>query len=353
MTDLLLILLIALVSALGLGLWLRRPAPQPLDPQALAQALASLQGRMDQMASQSNAQQAEFNRAFNERLDGLNRRLAEHMQASLEKTGEGMQRLEARLAVIDEAQKNLTDLSGRMLGLQDILSNKQHRGAFGEVQLENLVKDALPAQVYDFQTTLSNGKRADCLIKLPAPPGPIVVDAKFPLESWRALASAKTDAEENAARKQMSADVNRHIHDIAEKYIIPGETADGALLFLPSEAIYAELHAHLPGVIETARRARVFIVSPSTLWAVLATVRAVLRDVKMREQAHVIQTQVAKMMEDVARLTKRAENLRGHFAQAQKDVDDILISTNKIERAGEKIADVNLEEKAQSLLPQS
>lgn len=357
MTDIILILGLVMVGALLIWMALRKPAADPTFVQAMQQlqtAQAEQAGRLQQLAAMAQAQQAELTRSLNERLDGLGRRMSDHMQTSIEKTGEGMQRLEARLAVLDDAQKNLTDLSGRMLGLQDILSNKQDRGAFGEVQLENLVQDALPPAAYAFQSTLSNGRRVDCLIHLPKPPGSIAIDAKFPLEGWRALAAAKTDVEETAARKQLSQDVIRHVNDIAERYILPGETADGALLFLPSEAIYAELHARLPNVIETARRKRIFIVSPSTLWATLATVRAVLRDVKMREQAHLIQIHVAKMTDDVRRLIERADKLRSHFALTQKDVEEILTSVGKIERHGEKIADVSLEEEGRPpVLPAS
>ncbi|HJN23239.1 MAG TPA: DNA recombination protein RmuC [Rhodospirillales bacterium] len=297
----------------------------------LAAAQAQLVGRQEQAQS-----------GVNERLDALAKRLGDSLSEQMEKTGERLRTLHERLAVIDAAQKNITDLSERMVGLQDILSNKQARGAFGEIQLNDLVAGILPPSAFGTQVTLSNGKRADCLIKLPNPPGAIVIDAKFPLESYYILRQAKNEAAQKKALREFGAAIMVHVGDIAGKYIVPGETAESALMFLPSEAVYAELHASLPGIVERSHRSKVWIVSPTTLMATLNTVRAVLKDVRMREQAGVIQVEVLKMLEDVARLDKRVENLEGHFNLAAKDISQIGTSAKKIVGRGEKIQDVQI-----------
>ena len=255
--------------------------------QRLAASQADLSGRLQQSQS-----------SVNERLDLLSRRLGDGLTQQTEKTGANLKELEKRLAVIDRAQQTITGLSQQMVSLQDILSNKQSRGAFGEIQLQDLVTAALPPSAYGFQVTLGNGRRADCLLNLPNPPGAIVVDSKFPLESFQALRDAQDDTQRVQAGRAFAADVGTHVRDIAEKYIVPGETADSALMFLPSEAVYAELHAHFRNVVEDSFRRRVWIVSPTTLMATLNTVRAVLKDAKMREQAGVIQAEVVKMMDD-------------------------------------------------------
>jgi DNA recombination protein RmuC len=234
-----------------------------------------------------------------------------------------------RLAVIDAAQSSIHQLSQQVGGLQDLLSNKQARGAFGEVQLHDLVSGLLPPAAFQMQATLSNRYRVDCLLRLPDPPGPIGIDAKFPLESFRALKAAADAPGRARAGRQFAQDVQRHIQDIAAKYIIPGETADSALMFLPSEAVYAELHGQFGAVVEQAFRAKVWIVSPTTLWATLNTVRAVLRDVQLREHAHVIQAELRALAEDLGRLDERASNVQRHFDQALDDVRQIRISADK------------------------
>lgn len=281
---------------------------------------------------------------MNERLDSLHKRLGDGLAQQTEKTGETLKTLHERLAVIDVAQKNITDLSQQMVGLQDILSNKQARGAFGEIQLNDLVSAILPPNAYQTQVTLSNGKRVDCLLLLPLPPGPIAIDAKFPLESYQALQAATDDIAKVQAERAFSADVSKHVKDIAEKYIISNETAESAIMFLPSEAIYAELHANpkLRGVIEDSFRRRVWIVSPTTLMATLNTVRAVLKDARMKEQAGVIQKEVEELIKDVVRLDDRVGKLQTHFGQADKDITDIQTSTRKIVSRGEKIEAVQL-----------
>jgi DNA recombination protein RmuC len=252
--------------------------------------------------------------------------------------------LQLRLQAIDKAQDNITKLSGDVLSLQDILSNKQTRGAFGEIQLADIVSKALPSDSYTMQATLSNGKRADCLIHLPNPPGPIVVDAKFPLEAYEKLRSAATDWEVKDAARQLRQSVRAHIKAISEKYLIEGETADGALMFLPSEAVYAELHANFPEVVRDGFAARVWIVSPTTCMATLNTMRAILKDARMRAQAGAIRKELSMLFQDVERLGTRVENLDRHFGQAAKDVADIRISAEKAGRRARRLDAFDFEE---------
>ncbi|GLQ05433.1 DNA recombination protein RmuC [Sneathiella chinensis] len=305
---------------------------------------AQLEGQLKQMSADGAASRSEITKTLADRLDNVTKRLGDSLNQSTEKTGKSLSELQARLAIIDKAQDNLTTLSSQVVGLQDILANKQARGAFGEIQLNDLVKSALPPSSYEFQVTLGNGRRADCLIKLPNPPGSIVVDAKFPLESYHMLRNAETDSEKAAASRAFVTAMTKHIADISQKYIIDGETAESALLFMPSEAVYAELHANFPQVLEKSYQARVWIVSPTTLMATLNTVRAVLKDSQMREQAGVIQKEVGVLIKDVERLDTRVENLSKHFAQASKDIGLIETSSRKITSRAEKIEDLQLGE---------
>ncbi len=351
-----LIVVIAALAAAGLAaLVLRRPADNSARENAeraaeaqqkalasLMDAQSQLSGRMAAMADAQAKREAELTRTLNERLDQVSKRLGDGLEDNTKKTGETLGNLHTRLALIDEAQKKLGELSGQMVGLQDILANKQARGAFGEIQLQDLVSAALPPSAYSFQTTLSNNSRADCLIKLPNPPGSIAVDSKFPLESYRALIDAKTDEESKLAKRFFRDSMLKHVNDIASKYIVPGETADSALMFLPSESVYAELHANFPATVDASFKAKVWIVSPTTLMATLNTVRAVLKDAQMREQAGVIQAEVGKMLEDVGRLSSRADNLKKHFAQAEADLRQIDTSAEKIVRRGERITELEL-----------
>ncbi len=302
---------------------------------ALSERLGTNQGVLADRLQQTQT-------TMTQQLEALHKRLGDGLTQQTEKTGETLKTLHERLAVIDVAQKNITDLSQQMVGLQDILSNKQARGAFGEIQLNDLVTAILPPSAYKTQATLSNGKRADCLLLLPQPPGPIVIDAKFPLDSFQSLRSAEDETSKVQASRAFSADVRKHINDIADKYILPGETAESALMFLPSEAVYAELHANFRNVIEDSFKRKVWIVSPTTLMATLNTVRAVLKDARMKEQAGVIQAEVMRLIEDVTRLDKRVGNLRSHFSQADKDIGEIETSARKIISRGEKIEAVQL-----------
>ncbi|UFN47628.1 DNA recombination protein RmuC [Roseomonas sp. OT10] len=288
------------------------------------------------------AQNERLNAALAGQTEKVNRQLGEQFAA----TQETAKAIGERLAVIDAARGNIEALGAQVTSLAGILSNKQTRGAFGEVQLRRLVEDRLPADGFSWQHTLSNRHRADCLIHLPHPPGPVVVDSKFPLESWRAGREAGDEAARVLHARAFASDVRKHVTDIAQKYLIPGETAEGALLFVPSEAIYAELHADHAALVEEAARRGVYVVSPSTLWAVLGTMRALMRDVRIRGEAARIQTAVRTLLDDVTRLDDRVDNLKRHFDQAEKDIRQIEISRDKIVRIGQRIGEVELEDEA-------
>jgi DNA recombination protein RmuC len=325
--------------------------------------MAQIAGRLDQMAQTQAAQQAALDarlqaqernlaRAVDDRLGDLGKRVSDRLQESTEKAGKSLSDLASRLAVIDAAQANIMELSSHVVGLQNILSNKQARGAFGEIQLNDLVREMLGPGSYEFQAKVGNGK-ADCLLKLPNPPGSIAIDAKFPLESYRALRAAETEVERVAAARAFDQALRKHVRDIRDKYIIAGETAESALMFLPSEAVYAELYANFANVVEESFRARVWIVSPTTMMALLNTVRAVLRDVEMRKEAGLIKVEVDRMMDDVRRLGDRVKKLGQHFDQAREDVDQIRISTDGITRHGERIRAVDLGDGKVELLPRA
>ncbi|QDC07759.1 DNA recombination protein RmuC [Oceanicola sp. D3] len=279
-------------------------------------------------------------------LNDMKEKVTETLTGSSKATTTSLTQLTERLAQIDKAQANIEKLSGDVLGLQDILSNKQTRGAFGEIQLNDIVSKALPRDSYTLQATLANGKRADCLIHLPNPPGPIVIDAKFPLEAYEQLRNAASDADKTAAARAMRTAVKAHISAISEKYIVEGETADGALMFLPSEAVYAELHANFPEVVREGFAARVWIVSPTTCMATLNTMRAVLKDARMREQAGAIRKELALLHGDVERLGTRVGNLDRHFGQAAKDIEDIKISAEKAGKRAHRLDSFDFEELA-------
>ena len=268
-------------------------------------------------------------------LSDMQERMNETLKGSTVKTTQSLTQLQERLATIDKAQENITRLSGDVLSLQDILSNKQTRGAFGEIQLTDIVSKALPRDSFTLQAVLSNGKRADCLIHLPNPPGPIVIDSKFPLEAYEALRKAESQWELNEAAKALRVAVRGHIRAISEKYILEGETADGALMFLPSEAVYAELHANFPEVVREGFAARVWIVSPTTCMATLNTMRAILKDARMREQAGAIRATLKQLHRDVELVVERVGKLDTHFNQARADLDGIGVAA---ERAGKRAA---------------
>ncbi|MDE0591119.1 DNA recombination protein RmuC [Halocynthiibacter sp. C4] len=307
--------------------------------QTMEMRLASVQQQMQERLHENSVKAARS-------LSDMQEKLNQSVHGSTVKTTKSLTELQERLATIDKAQANIEKLSGDVLGLQDILSNKQTRGAFGEIQLNDIVSKALPSNAYSFQSTLSNGKRADCLIHLPNPPGPIVVDSKFPLEAYEALRNANTKAEAEQAARAMRVAVKTHINAISERYIIEGETADGALMFLPSEAVYAELHASFPEVVREGFEKRVWIVSPTTCMATLNTMRAILKDAQMREQAGAIRTELGKLFQDVERLGTRVSNLDRHFGQAAKDISEIKISADKAGRRARRLDNFDFEELA-------
>ena len=336
----------------ALVLILRRPRQDHL-----ADSLAELQGRLAQMAGSQAASQSSMAerlqtqeraliKGIEERLTALGQRVGDKLQQQTTEATKSLADLRERLAVIDAAQKNITELSSQVVGLQDILANKQARGAFGEIQMQDLVQGALPPSAYSFQATMDGGQRVDCLLLLPNPPGPIALDAKFPLESYRALREAKDEAAAVQARRQFSTAIRAHILAISEKYIRPGETADSALMFLPSEAVYAELHANFANLVEESFRRRVWIVSPTTLMATLTTVRAVLKDVRLREQAHLIRREMHALTDDIQRLDDRVAKLQKHFEQATDDVRQVRISTEKIGKRAERMEELQLGEPA-------
>ena len=314
--------------------------------QSLGEGQERLSGGLTHVSDAQAKAQAHMLQLMEHRLAQVQNNMTENLQGSARRTAQSLGELQQRLTAIDKAQDNITKLSGDVLSLQDILSNKQTRGAFGEIQLNDIVTKALPSDSYTLQATLSNGRRADCLIHLPNPPGPIVVDSKFPLEAYEALRRAKTDWDLNEAAKFLRATVRKHIKDISEKYIIEGETADGALLFLPSEAVYAELHANFPEIVREGFAARVWIVSPTTCMATLNTMRAILKDARMREQAGAIRRELGLLYQDIDRLGTRVENLDRHFNQAAKDISEIKISSDKAGKRARRLDNFDFEELA-------
>ncbi len=312
--------------------------------QALGEGQERLAGGLHHVSEAQAKQQTSMLQLMEKRLADVQLQMNENLQGSARRTARSLGELQQRLTAIDKAQENITKLSGDVLSLQDILSNKQTRGAFGEIQLNDIVSKALPSDSYTLQATLSNGRRADCLIHLPNPPGPIVIDSKFPLEPYEALRNANTDWELNEATRQLRTAVKKHIKDISEKYIIEGETADGALMFLPSEAVYAELHANFSELVREGFSARVWIVSPTTCMATLNTMRAILKDARMREQAGAIRRELGLLYQDVDRLGTRVENLDRHFAQAAKDITEIKISADKAGKRARRLDNFDFEE---------
>ena len=297
--------------------------------QSLGDGQERLAGGLHHVSEAQTQSQTSMMEVLEKRLIEVQHHMTENLQGSARRTAHSLGELQQRLSAIDKAQENITKLSGNVLSLQDILSNKQTRGAFGEIQLNDIVTKALPSDSYTLQATLSNGRRADCLIHLPNPPGPIAVDSKFPLEPYEAIRSASSDRELNDAAKLLRAAIKKHIKDISEKYIIEGETAEGALMFLPSEAVYAELHANFPEIVREGFAARVWIVSPTTCMATLHTMRAILKDARMQEQAGAIRKELGLLYQDVNRLGSRVENLDRHFGMAAKDLSEIKISADK------------------------
>ena len=320
-------LFMAIVAVAGLGFMLLRRRPHEDNPE-----LASLLGDTQQI--------------LNDRFTAQERTLREMLTSQERNTSRSLSTLNERLAIRREAQKNIADLSEQVTGLRGILDNKQARGAFGEFQLEELVSNALPSGAYQFQATLSNGKRADCLLKLPDPPGPTVIDSKFPLESYRRLIEAPDADARKICRRQFAGDIATHLDAIAQKYIITGETSENALMFVPSESIYSEIHSHHEVIVQKSYRSRVYIVSPSTLWATMNTMRAIFMYVHMREQADIIQNEVVRMLEDVGRLDHRINSLERTYSQMGEEFRKVRISTDKIIKRGAGIESLEFDQSA-------
>ncbi|YCI01938.1 DNA recombination protein RmuC [Ensifer sp. D2-11] len=313
---------------------------------ALIAAQTEMQGRIAAMTEVLGARQAELNQSLSQRIDGMTHRIGASISEQTKATHENLRRLQERLAVIDNAQNNIQSLAKDMAGLQSILANKQTRGAFGQSRMEAIVADGLPMGAFAFQATLSNGARPDCTIRMPNGQPPLVIDAKFPLEAWNSMRDAASAERRQQAAQAFRRDMEVHIRDIAGKYLLPGETQDTAFLFVPSESIFAEIHEHFEAVVQKAHRQRIVIVSPSLLLLSIQVIQAILKDARMREQAHLIQGEVARLMEDLSRLDERVRKLQGHFAMTQKDVEDILISSDKLTRRGAKIEALELQAEA-------
>jgi DNA recombination protein RmuC len=303
----------------------------------LARSGAELNGRLQSMAETLGSRQAELARVMADRLDNVSARVGAGLETAAQTTGANLNKLNERLAVIDAAQARLTGLTQEVVSLKDILANKQSRGAFGQGRMEAIVRDGLPSSAYDFQFTLSNKSRPDCVIRLPGDERLMAVDAKFPLEAFSLFKDARSDEARKIAFARVRADVGKHVKDIAERYLLPGETQDIAVMFVPSESIYSDLVEHFDDVVQKAHRGKIIIVSPSLLMMAIQVMQTIVRDARMRDQAHVIQSEVGKLLEDVRRLAERTAKLDGHFRQAQEDLGQIAVSSDKIAKRGERI----------------
>ncbi|MFP5382129.1 MAG: DNA recombination protein RmuC [Gammaproteobacteria bacterium] len=303
-----------------------------------------LQDTLKSMNAQFGERVQQLSQTVDGRLNEISGKVAERLDEGFKKTNETFTSVMSRLAVIDEAQKKIEGLASNVVSLQEILGDKRSRGAFGEVQLEALVRNSLPPDAYAFQHTLKSGARADCVLILPEPTGSVCVDAKFPLENYsRMFDDALPPPERDAARRQFKMDVKKHVDDIAAKYIVAGETSDGAVMFLPAEAVFAEIHAYHADLVEHAQKKRVWLTSPTTLMAVLNTARAVIRDSETRRMAHVIKDELGKLAKDFARFDERMKKLASHIEQANKDVSEVRISSDKISRRFQQIERVELD----------
>ena len=359
------VLIPAVILLLVLGLLVMvlrasgRAAPQLMQEmswisqrvQSLSEGQERLAGGLHHVSEAQSLSQTAMIQLMENRLAEVQRFMGESLTGSSMRTARSLGDLQQRLETIDKAQANIEKLSGNVLSLQDILANKQTRGAFGEIQLHDIVAKALPPDAYTMQATLSNGKRADCLIHLPNPPGPLAIDAKFPLEAYEALRRAENPRQVQDANVALRTAVRAHIKAISDKYVIEGETADGALMFLPSEAVYAELHANFPEIVREGFAARVWIVSPTTCMATLNTMRAILKDARLREQTGAIRKELAELYKDIERLSERVGNLDRHFGQAAKDIEEIKISSDKAGKRARRLDAFDFEELALPIVP--
>jgi DNA recombination protein RmuC len=329
----LILLAVAVVAAaVILAFFPRRPAPaEPVIADPRLDEVIRGQGAIAEQFRQTSAQ-----------VEALKQRLGDSLTENATKTAETLGGIGARLSVIDEAQKNISALSGHVVGLQQVLANKQSRGAFGQAQMEEIVRDGLPSTLYDFQFTLSNRNRPDCVIRIPGNKALLVIDSKFPLEGFSGLRDAATEEEKKTAMAQVRATVSKHVNDIAERYLIPGEVQTPAIMFVPSESLYADLHDSFGDVIQKAHRANVIVVSPNILMLAISTIQTVMKDARMREQADLIKKEVGVLLNDVRLLSDRVSKLQAHFNQADADIKNILISTGKITGRAERIEKVEL-----------
>lgn len=313
----------------------------------LARLQVETSTRVQAMGDMLAGRQAELHRAVNERLDGVTHRLGQSLETNKQHTVDSLQKLAERLAVIDTAQKNITDLATQVTSLQSVLANKQTRGAFGQSRMEIIIQDSLPSTAYAFQHTLSNKTRPDCVIFLPDS-RPLIIDAKFPLEAITALREAKGEDEKRVANQRFKQDVTKHLNDIAGKYLIPGETQDLAFMFIPSESVYAEIHEGFEDLVQKAHRCRVMMVSPTLLMLAISVVQQIRRDAEMRDAAEVVRTEVGHMMKDVKLLGERVRKLQTHFGQANEDLNNILTSASRIEKRATKIEELEFDDDSTS-----
>lgn len=344
MSETLLFILGSIVAAgvVAIIVLLLRPRGPVADPEA-QQRLADLNARLDAMGSWLQNSHTQLQHTVNTRLDAVTQNLGESMKTTTKNTTDHLQMLHSRLAVIDSAQKNITDLATQVTSLTSVLSNKQTRGAFGQVQLEAIIADALPKGAFEFQFTLSNGKRPDCVVFMPDS-GPLVIDAKFPLEAMTAFRGGTNDEERKLATQRVRQDMNKHITDIAERYLLVGETQDIALMFIPSESVYADLHEHFDDMVQKAHRARVMIVSPTLMVMAIQVIKQVRKDAEMREAADQIRTEVGHMMKDVRLLGERVRKMQNHLGQTSEDMNLILTSTGRIEKRATNIEQLDFDD---------
>ena len=339
--TLVLLAIIAVVVARGAGP--RRAGELDRRLELLMRAQHEANGRIAAMGQALAGRQADMARAVGERLDTVTHRVGQSMAQSARHTVDSLHALHERLGIIDHANRNLTDLAAQVTTLRDVLGNKQARGAFGQARMETIVQDGLPKGAYAFQYTLSSGKRPDCVVFLPDQ-RPLCIDAKFPLEAITALHQARSEEERRAAAHRLRGDVLRHVADIAQKYLIPGETQDTALMFVPSESVYAEIHEGFDDIVQKAYRARVVLVSPSLLMLAIQVMQQILKDARMRDAADLIRTEVLNLSDDLGRLRERVLKLQTHFGQANEDVRQILITADKIERRAGRIEELDFSE---------
>lgn len=336
---------IAVLILIQLGTALHANAQQSTRLEMLTRNLESLTHQTDSRARKSEEIVEKLIESSNHRLEQIGEKVEQRLDRGFDKTGRVFQDVLKRLVEIDKAQEKIAELSGSVVSLQEILSDKRSRGAFGEVQLTGLISNMMPENSYSLQHTFTNGVRADCVLFLPEPTGTVCIDSKFPLESYQRMTDLSAgDADRAAAERQFRQDIKKHIKDISEKYIIPGETSDGAVMFIPAEAVFAEIHSRYPDLAAEAQRARVWLASPTTMMAILTTARAVLKDAATRKQVHIIQQHLTVLAQDFTRFQTRMDKLANHIGMAHKDVGEVQTSARKISRRFEKIEKADLDD---------